>query len=162
MSALPKKLKQEQKQKIIKEILEKLLFLMGIKNIKLDFSLQEENTIYLDIDCLNPGILIGVRGKTIDSLQLILRLIFYKKTGVWQNIILNAAGYRQHREEDLKKLALNVAQKVELLKQEEKLFNLNASERRIIHLALQDDDKITTESEGEGKDRVLIIKLKDK
>lgn len=157
-----KKLNNKKEKEIIKTLTLKLLKLMGIQKTKISFKPQKDKEIiYLEIDCLNPGILIGSRGEIINSLQLVIRLMFYKKTGYWQKIIVNIADYRQKREEDLKRLALNMAQKVKFSGKEENIFDLNSAERRIIHLFLEKDESITTESKGEGKNRILTIRLKE-
>lgn len=145
--------------KTIKEISKKLLTLMGFKEAKITCS-QNEEVINVGIDDENPGILIGFKGETIFSLQLILSLMIYKKLNKWQRIVVNVADWREKREETLKTLALNTAEKVKLSGQPSFLNQLNASERRVVHMVLADHPDVQTESEGEGYERRLIIKPK--
>ena len=107
----------------------------------------------------NTGILIGYHGDTISALQLIINLLIYKKLGEWARLVVNIGDYRQKREASLEKMALDSAQRVKFSGQPMALFNLNPYERRLIHEFLAKDPAVTTESEGEAKNRHLIIKL---
>lgn len=140
-------------------ITKKLLILMGFKDAKVDCS-QNEEVINVAIDCENPGILIGFKGETIFSLQLILSLMIYKKLNKWQRIVVNVADWREKREETLKALALSTAEKVKLSGQSSYLNHLNAAERRVVHMVLADHPDVITESEGEGYERRLVVKPK--
>lgn len=146
--------------KTIKEIVEKLLKLLEFKKAKIKLSKDEGGVVHVDIDCSNPALLIGCRGETISSLQLILSLIVYKKLGYWQRLVVNVGDYRQKREESLKRLAFNIVQRVKFSGEEAVLPYLNAAERRIVHLALADHPDVVTESRGEGRERRLVIKPK--
>ncbi len=145
--------------KLIQKTTEKLLKLIGLEKTTIDVVKQEE-VISVHIDCDSPGILIGFKGETIFSLQLILSLMIYKKLGSWQKIVVNVADWREKREESLKNLALNSAQKVKLSGEAIALNNLNAAERRVIHMVLAENADVYTESEGEGTNRRLVIKPK--
>ncbi len=107
----------------------------------------------------DTGILIGYHGDTISALQLIINLLIYKKQGEWLRLVVNIGDYRQKREASLEKMALDSAQRVKFSGQPMALFNLNPYERRLIHEFLSHDPAVTTESEGEAKNRHLIIKL---
>lgn len=106
----------------------------------------------------DTGILIGYHGDTISALQLIINLLIYKKLGEWLRVVVNIGDYRQKRAESLEKMALDSAQRVKFSGQPMALFNLNPFERRLIHEFLAKDPAVTTESEGEAKNRHLIIK----
>lgn len=107
----------------------------------------------------DTGILIGYHGDTISALQLIINLLIYKKLGEWLKLVVNIGDYRQKRAESLEKMALDSAQRVKFSGQPMALFNLNPFERRLVHEFLAKDPAVTTESEGEAKNRHLIIKL---
>ncbi|MFC1711051.1 protein jag [Patescibacteria group bacterium] len=145
---------------VIKKVTEKLINFLGIENAKIKVLKDKEETINVNIDCEDVGVLIGNRGETISSLQLIISLIVYNKLGHWQRMIVNVGDYREKREESLSKLAINTAQKVKFSGKEVILPNLNPSERRIIHLNLKDSPDVVTESQGEGRDRILLVKPK--
>ncbi len=139
--------------KTIKEILENL-------NIKSqDIKIVPQKDYFLaQIITDDSAALIGHHGENILSLQLILRLIIYNKTGKWLKINLNVNDWREKREEYLKNMASNLAQKVKFSGREVFLPLLSSSERRIIHLYLADHPDVITVSEGEGDQRRLIIK----
>jgi len=143
---------------LIKELAKKLLLLMGFKKTEIKIFPEEGERLRLEIDLPQPGILIGNRGETLASLQLLLSIMTYKKLGRWQGLTVDAAGYLEKRKEELKELAFNAAQKVKFSGQEAVLPALNSAERRVVHLALADDPEVKTESETRDRERRLVIK----
>lgn len=144
--------------KTIKEIGNELLGKLQIKG-KIEVSKNEE--IYeVTIDTEETGLLIGYHGNTLNSLQLILGLLVYKKLQKWERLVVNVGDYRQKREEALNSLATQYAQQTVTGGEPVVLPYLSPSERRIVHLALQDHLQVISESQGEGKDRRIVIKLK--
>jgi len=106
----------------------------------------------------DTGILIGYHGDTISALQFIINLLIYKKQGEWKRLVVNIGDYRQKRAAGLEQMALDSAQRVKFSGQPMALFNLNPYERRVIHELLSKDLSVTTESEGEARNRHLVIK----
>ncbi|HZE86758.1 MAG TPA: R3H domain-containing nucleic acid-binding protein [Methylomirabilota bacterium] len=145
-------------QKIIEEVVEKLFSLLEIEGT---FSVQQTDEI-VDIlmETKDTGIVIGYHGEILESLQLILSLAIAKKIGRFVRISIEVDGYKKNRMEYLEKLAMQVKERVLTENKEQVLMSLKSWERRVIHLILQNDDQVTTESSGEGKDRVLLIKPK--
>jgi len=145
---------------VAKEVLERLLGAMGIE-ARVSFrppSLSERpNPIVLDITGQNLGILIGRRGETLRALQYITRLIVNRRLHQWAEIIVDVEGYKKRRERSLTQLARRMADRATLLGQAVSLEPMPAHERRIIHLALRDHEKVTTESVGEGERRKVVI-----
>lgn len=134
-----------------------------LKNLKIVGQIEiiedKENQVYnIQIQTNDSGFLIGYHGETLEAFQLILSLIVYKKLGSWARLIINVGDYREKREEQLKRLALNIAQKVKFTTEAQVIPSLSSGERRIIHLALVNDPDVVSESEGEGEERKLIIK----
>ncbi len=121
---------------------------------------KDEETVRVNIETSQSGALIGYHGEGLISLQLILNIMVHKKTGSWQRVVVNVGDYRQKREEYLRNLALNVAARVKATQNPTTLNDLSSFERRIIHLVLSQDPDVEAYSEGEGKDRHLIIKPK--
>lgn len=147
---------------IIKETAEELL-----KNLKAEAQIEitedkENQVYYLQVKTLDPGILIGYHGETLEALQLILSLMVFKKLESWMRIIINVGDYREKREDQLRRLALSISQKVKFTNEAQVVPNLSSSERRIIHLALADDPEVVSESEGEGEERKLVIKPRNR
>jgi len=149
---------EEKKLKLVEEVLREILDNLGIEA---SFNLEEkQGAVLVNIETSIPGILIGYHGRTLSALQRILSLIVYRRLGEWLKIILDVDGYRQKREETLKRMALSAAQKVKFSGQEQELPPMSSAERRIIHLVLSDDSEVETESRGEGKERRVVIKPK--
>lgn len=106
------------------------------------------------------GLLIGFHGETLSSFQLILGLIVSQKVGEWIRLVVEVGDYRARRNEELAQMAKGYADQAVASGQAVFLPYLHPAERRIIHLALQDDHRVLTESEGEGRNRRLVIKPK--
>jgi len=150
---------EEKKLKIIKKITEELLDHLEIK-AKIKVETDNKEIVHVSLETEEAGILIGYHGETLSSLQLILGLMVYRKIGSWVKIVVNIGDYRERREETLRHLAQSTAERVKETGESVSLSFLNSGERRIIHLFLQDNPDVITESEGEGENRRLIIKPK--
>ena len=138
-----------------REVAEKLLKLMGVKaSVEVTTS---QVPLLLNITGDNLGALIGRRGQTMTSLEYIVRLIVARKLDSWLPLSLDIGGYKQHREEALKQLALRLAEQVESTRRAITLEPMPANERRLIHLALADHPSVTTSSIGEREDRKVVI-----
>ncbi len=153
----------EKANKIIQEELSKLL---GLLQIEADIEVvEQENILVAKISPKNPDdikILVGWHGQTLSSLQNLLRMITSKKLkDNYKSFILDVGDYRQKREEALKSIAKGAAEKVKRGGHSIVLDPMNASERRIVHLALVDFVGITTESVGDGENRRVVIRLSD-
>jgi spoIIIJ-associated protein len=127
-----------------------------------EMEVQEgENNIFVDITGDDTGVLIGKFGHTLDSLQFLTNVIMTKKYGNRKKILINVGDYRERREKSIHKLARSVARKVLKTRQPEALAPMPPQDRRIVHLALAEYDRIVTTSEGTGKNRKVIISYKD-
>ena len=146
----------------IKKIAAEFLAQLSIKGSIEVVEDQENEIINLQIETEDSGYLIGYHAETLEAFQLLLSLMVYKKLAVWKRLVVNVGNYRQDRQEQLKKLALNIAQKVKFSGEAQAIPNLSPSERRMIHLSLADHPDVISESEGEGEERRLIIKPKGK
>jgi len=138
-----------------KSILEGIL-----ERMHLDFSVNvEENpdTIVLTINGDGGGLLIGKRGQNLDAIQYIVNKAATKTHDERKLIIVDTESYRQRREESLNALAREFAEKVKKTRKPVTVGHMNAHDRRIIHLALQNDDTIVTKSRGEGEYRKIVI-----
>lgn len=142
-------------QAIAEELLQKLE-IVGSVSVTTD----ETGAFRVAIDTEETGLLIGHYGKTLESLQLILGIIVSKKLGRWVKAYVNIGDYREKREEALMHVAQRAAERALSLHRSVELTRLSPAERRIIHLTLSGDERIETESVGEGDDRVLLVKPK--
>ena len=130
------------------------------EEMKLDVVIDvRENNGYLvfDLQGKNLGILIGRRGDTLDSLQFLLNLVINEKNNAKVKGIIDIENYRAKREETLIGLGHKLAAKARKTGQKVVLEPMNPQERRIIHMALQNDKRVTTYSEGEEPYRKVVI-----
>lgn len=131
-------------------------------NIRATVQVRSTSPLTLNIHGMheNLGLLIGRRGETLAALQLLVNLIVSHRTRHRMRIIVDAENYRQRREENLRSLALRVAQQVRSYRRSIALEAMPPHERRIVHLALSESGDISTESIGEGDQRRVVISLK--
>ncbi len=121
---------------------------------------EEEDGVAIQFTTDEPGILIGYHGQALQALQLLIAMIGFKKNGEWTRVLVNIGDYREKREESLTNMAKSLAQKVKFSGTSQSLPPMSSAERRIIHLALADDQEVETVSESEGRDRHVVIKPK--
>ncbi len=137
------------------------IILEGIlQRMHLDFTVSLEetpDTIILTINGDGGGLLIGKRGQNLDAIQYIVNKAATKIHDERKLIIVDTESYRQRREESLNALAREFAEKVKKTRKPVTVGHMNAHDRRIIHLALQNDDTIVTKSRGEGEYRKIVI-----
>jgi len=144
--------------KIIEQVVKDLFTAVGIED---SFEIDEsEEAIDIVVASEDAGIIIGHHGDTLDSLQLLLSLAIAKKLGEFKRVTLEVGDYKKNREDYLKNLAQQTKERVVSSGQEVYLPNLKSWERRIVHLLLQEDDEVISESVGEGRERTLVVKLK--
>jgi len=121
---------------------------------------EDDESIVVDVNGDDIGIIIGRRGETMDSLQYLTSLVVNKGHEDYKRVILNVENYRQKREETLVKLANRLAEKVVKYKKPVTLEPMNPYERRIIHSSLQGHRYVETHSIGEEPKRKVVITLK--
>ena len=145
-----------------KKYLEGILKALGIGYQIEARSINGEEQIYYMIDSYENSLLIGVKGKTLEALQILLRNLIstYSKDHVITS--LDVGGYKSNRARQLEILATKTAKEVVKTKVAVKLQPMNSYERRIIHEKLSDWRDVYTESEGEGENRAIVVKPKTK
>lgn len=122
---------------------------------------MSEERIMINLVGDGLGILIGKHGQTLDALQYLTNLAAGKSFRHHYFILLDVENYRERRQDTLEALARRLAGKVKRTGEEIRLEPMAAGERRIIHLALQDDHAVSTDSEGEAPYRYVVIRPKD-
>lgn len=142
---------------IIKQEAEQLLSLIGLTST----ATVEENdgAFSVTLDSEDNALLIGKHGNTLSSLEYVLALIVANKLGEFKRIVLEVGGYRQEREQYLQDLASRLKEEVLETGIEKTVRGLKPWERRLVHMSLIDSD-VETESMGEDRDRVLVIRKK--
>lgn len=120
----------------------------------------EETSINLSVETDLGGRLIGRHGETLDALQQLINSIVRAHTDQPVFVSLDIAGYKKDRAEHLTQSAQAEARKAVETGQPVRLKPMNAAERRVVHMALAEISDVVTESEGEGRERRVIIKPK--
>jgi spoIIIJ-associated protein len=118
-------------------------------------------TLNLDIVGRDMGLLIGRRGETLRALEFLTNLASSKGGGEVLRVVVDIAGYRKRRERELEEMARSLARRAIRMGANVTTEPLDARDRRIIHLALQDSAEVTTQSEGEEPFRRVVISLRD-
>lgn len=113
--------------------------------------------VLVDIQGDDLSFLIGRQAETLSALQLITRLIVSKEVGHAAHVVIDVAGYRHRRDENLRKLAQKMAKQAVTSGRRQTLEPMSPSERRIIHLELRDSAEVITESTGEEPRRKVMI-----
>lgn len=153
--------KKKDKKDLIQEAAQELLVLMGTKALVETNEDVEGQSFVVNIKTdEETGLLIGRRGETLSSFQTILSLLVRQRVGDWERVVVNVGDWREKEEERLKVLAQGAAERAKENKEPQPLYNLTASQRRIVHLFLSEDESVETESVGEGEERYLVVKPK--
>ncbi len=142
-----------------KQYIEKLFNIMSIKAI-VEIIEENDNKVFLSISSESSGLIIGKRGRTLESIQFMVNVTMNKGMEEWKKVILDIEGYWDKREEAIRKLSIKTASMVRATKKPKILDTMNPFERRLVHLTLQDFDDIGTKSEGEGTFKKVKIFLK--
>ncbi len=141
----------------VSEILENILGYLGLEG---SFEIEEkEDGVFISIDAVDPGILIGRNGETLASLQLLLNLIASRQMPgeELKRVVVDVSSWRKSKEEELASKAKMWADKVAESKESMELAPMPAWQRRIVHMAVEETAGVKSESIGEGQDRRLVI-----
>ncbi len=138
-----------------KKTLEDILRLL---EVEASVDLREDSErILLNIQGDGSGLLIGRKGQTLDAIEYLINKIVHKEAEDKKRIVVDTENYRLRREDSLVKLAQRLAEKAKRLGRPVTISPMSAHDRRIIHLALQDDKTLRTWSTGSGLYRKVII-----
>ena len=139
-----------------KESIEEILRIIGFEGEAI-IDEQQENLIKVNIKNDQARYLIGRNGENLMALQHLLRAMTSRQLAVG-NLTIDINDYQQNRLEELKDVALSIADEVVRRQAPRSLAPMNAYERRIVHLALSNFNGVETDSEGEGEERRIVIK----
>lgn len=140
----------------IKSYLKEITSLMGI-NVELETQ-KRENYIKVNMVSNSSSILIGKNGRTMLSLQDLLRQSIKTQANVRVNVILDANDYKEKQQRNIERLAVKLAKDVLKTGIEVKMDKMNSFERRLVHNKLTEFKGVTTISEGEEPNRCVVIK----
>ena len=137
--------------------LKDVLKYFNVGEVTIDEYEGDEGELILDITGDDLAVLIGRHGKTLDALQFIISAITVRKIGFRFPVIIDVEGYKNRQRQKLESLARSSANKAACQGRSVKLRPMTPYERRIIHVALRDDARVDTASEGEGTARHVVV-----
>ena len=118
---------------------------------------KRSNRIVFNVRGGNSAVLIGKHGQTLEAIQYLVEKIVNKNRKGRVGIHIDVEGYLEKRRMSLQRLAVNMAEKVKSTGKPAAIGQMNAHDRRIVHIALQDDNMVRTQSKGEGFLKKLVI-----
>jgi len=137
---------------------ELMMGLLGRIGVKVEVSgFLGEGDIHLEIRGDREGILIGMHGRTLESLQFLVNRMANKRLKEPVRVILDIDDYRKRRAETLKKMALQLGEKAKRTGHAMTIGPFSAHDRRIIHITLKEDPSLRTEGLGEGSLKKISI-----
>jgi spoIIIJ-associated protein len=120
----------------------------------------DDQEILVDVYGGDPGKIIGRDGRTLQALEYITNTVLNRGEGGNVRVTVDVGGYKRRRDDRLIDVAQKVAERVRETGQPFNFKPMSSAERRIIHMQFADDPELVSESEGEGKDRRVVVKLR--
>ncbi len=138
-------------------VLQDILKYFNVGEVTIDEYEGDEGELILDITGDDLAILIGRHGRTLDALQFVVSAITVRSMGFRYPVIVDVEGYKSRQREKLESIARSTANKAASQHRSVKMRPMTPYERRIVHIALRDDDRVDTASEGEGSARHVVV-----
>ena len=138
---------------VIKDIIQ----YFSVGDITIDEYEGDEGELILDITGDDTAVLIGRHGKTLESLQFLISAILVRKLGFRYPVIIDVEGYKSRQRAKIESIAHSAANLAAREHRSVKLRPMTPYERRLVHVALRDDDRVETESEDEGPSRHVVV-----
>lgn len=137
--------------------LQDILQYFNVGDVTIDEYEGDEGELILDISGDDMAVLIGRHGKTLDALQFIVSMITIRTIGFRYPVVVDVEGYKNRQRQKLESIAHSSANRAVSQHHKVGLRPMTPYERRIIHIALRDDDRVETVSEGEGSARHVVV-----
>ncbi|WP_182201674.1 RNA-binding cell elongation regulator Jag/EloR [Paraliobacillus salinarum] len=115
-------------------------------------------SVYFELTGKHMAMVIGKRGQTLNAIQYLVQIMLNRKSNERHQVIVDAEGYRERRKQTLVQLAHRLADKATSINKHVSLEPMPSFERKIIHSALQDNQKIETYSDGTDPHRHVVIR----
>lgn len=141
-------------------VLRELLTKFGIEEPTVEEYEGDDGEIILDIVGSDLGILIGRHGRTLDALQAAVGAITTRQLGFRYPVVVDVEGYRHRRRQKIEDIARRAADRAVRHKQSVRLRPMTAYERRVVHVALRNDQRVVTGSEGQEPFRQVVVSPK--
>lgn len=137
--------------------LQDILKHFDVGEVTIDEYEGDDGELILDITGDDLAVLIGRHGKTLDALQFVVSAITVRSIGFRYPVVIDVEGYKSRQRQKLESIARTSANKAASQHRSVKLRPMTPYERRIVHIALRDDDRVQTASEGEGAARHVVV-----
>lgn len=137
--------------------LQDILKYFNVGEVTIDEYEGDDGELILDITGNDLAVLIGRHGKTLDALQFIVSAITVRAIGFRYPVVVDVEGYKNRQRQKLESIAHSSANRAASQHRNVKLRPMTPYERRIIHIALREDDRVETASEGEGSARHVVV-----
>ena len=134
-----------------------LLSYFGETKVTIDEYEGDDGELILDVTGGDLAVLIGRHGRTLDALQMVVSSLMSSTLRFHYPVVVDVEGYKNRRKEKLRSLARSAAARAKRQHSKVSLPPMNAYERRLVHIALMDDDGVTTHSEGEDPTRHVVV-----
>lgn len=139
------------------EALQSILKYFEIGEVTIDEYDGDEGELILDITGDDLAVLIGRHGKTLEALQTVVSAITVRAIGYRYPVVIDVEGYKARQRQKLENIARSSANRAATQHRSVKLRPMTPYERRIVHIALRDDSRVETASEGEGAARHVVV-----
>jgi spoIIIJ-associated protein len=140
--------------------LQAVLGFFGIDGSSIEEYEGDEGEIILDVVGGDLALLIGRHGRTLDSLQALVSAITTRQLGFRYPVVVDVEGYRHRRRQKIEDIARRAADRASRQHTAVRLRPMTAYERRVVHVALRDDRRVTTASEGDDPFRMVVVSPK--
>ncbi len=138
-------------------VLQDILKYFNVGDVTIDEYEGDEGELILDITGDDLAVLIGRHGKTLEALQFLVSAITVRKIGFRYPVVVDVEGYKSRQRQKLESIARSSANRAASQHCNVKLRPMSPYERRIVHIALRDDSRVETVSEGEGPSRHVVV-----
>lgn len=140
-------------------VLRDLLSFFDARESPIDEYEGDEGELILDVTAPDLAVLIGRHGRTLESLQTIFSLLVSRKLGFRYPVAVDVEGYKSRRHDKVISMAHSAASRAVRQHSTVSLPPMSAYERRLVHIALRDNDRVDTHSEGAEPERRVVIML---
>ncbi len=137
--------------------LQDILKYFNVGEVTIDEYEGDDGELILDITGEDLAVLIGRHGKTLDALQFLVSAITVRAIGFRYPVVIDVEGYKSRQRDKIESIARSSANRAASQHRSVKMRPMTPYERRIVHIALRDDDRVDTASEGEGSARHVVI-----
>ncbi len=139
-------------------VLKSILVHFDAADTEIDEYDGDDGEIILDVVGSNLAVLIGRYGKTLEALQLLVSAIVNRQIGYRFPVVIDVEGYKHRRRQKIESLAHSAAKRAQQNGSEVRLRPMTPYERRLVHIALRDEKKVETYSEGEEPNRRIVVR----